>query len=134
MAVHAATIASQEKGDIIGPMSQSFVRRWAAVLLLGVLGSGFALPGLDEALYHRLPGNERSDRAHVDGAGGCDSHAEHCIAGPTLYAPRLAASPSPTLHAPTAVADRAPAILTSDLRTSDLRTPQQPRAPPIDLT
>ena len=103
-------------------------------MLVGVLGSGFALPGLDEVLYHRLPGTVRADLAHVDRAGGCDSHAEHCIAGPTLYAPRLAASPSPTLPAPTAVADRALAILTSDPRSSDLHTPQQPRAPPTDLT
>ena len=115
-------------------MSQGFVRRYAAVLLLGVLGSGFALPGLDELLYHRLPGNARADLAHIDRAGGCDSHAEHCIAEPTLYAPRIAASASPVLPAPTAVADRAPAVLTSDLRSSDLHTPQQPRAPPTDLT
>ena len=120
--------------SIIGLMSQAFVRRWVAVLLLGVLGSGFALPGLDEVLYHRLPGNAHADLAHVDRAGGCDSHAEHCIAGPTLYAPRLAASASPKLPAPTAVADRAPAILKSDPRSSDLHTLQQPRAPPTDLT
>ena len=108
-----------------------FVRRGTAVLLLGVLGSGFALPGLDELLYHRVPTNVRADLAHVDRAGGCDSHAEHCIAGPTLYAPRLAASPNPTLPASIAVADRAPAFLTSDLRSLDLHTPQQPRAPPL---
>ena len=116
------------------PMSRAFVRRWAAVLLLGVLGSGFALPGLDELLYHRMPANERANLAHIDRAGGCDSHAEHCIAGPTLYAPRLAASPNPVLPAPTAVADHAPAALTSDPRRSDLHSPQQPRAPPTDLT
>ena len=112
-------------------MSQKSVRRLAAGLLLGVLGSGFALPGLDELLYHRLPANVRADLAHVDGAGGCDSHAEHCIAGPTLCAPRLAASPSPVLPAPAAVADRTPALITSDVRSSDLHTPQQPRAPPL---
>jgi hypothetical protein len=103
------------------------------VLLLGVLGSGFALPGLDELLYHRVPASARADLAHVDRAGGCESHAEHCIAGPTLYAPRLAAPDSPGLPAPTAVADRAVAIPTSDPRSPDLHTPQQPRAPPTDL-
>ena len=116
------------------PMSQAFVRRWAAALLLGALGSGFALPGLDELVYHRVPPIVRTDAVHVDRAGGCDSHAEHCIAGPTLYAPRLAASRSPALPAHTAVADRAPATLTSDPRGSDLHTPQQPRAPPLPLT
>ena len=115
-------------------MSHGLVRRWAAVLLLGVLGSGFALPGLDELLYHRMPANVRADLAHVDRAGGCDSHAEHCIAGPTLYAPRLAPSSNPVLPAPTAVADRAPVGITSDPRSSDLHTLQQPRAPPADLT
>jgi hypothetical protein len=115
-------------------MPQSFVRRWGAVLLLGVLGSGFALPGLDELLYHGVPARVGADLAHVDRPGGCDTHAEHCIAGPTLCAPRLAAPASPALPAPTAVADRAIAILSSDPRSPDLHTPQQPRAPPTDLT
>jgi hypothetical protein len=74
-------------------MSHRLVQRCAAILLLGVLGSGFALPGLDELLYHRLPANVQVDLAHVDQAGGCGSHAEHCIAAPTLYGPRLVASP-----------------------------------------
>jgi hypothetical protein len=116
------------------PMSQGLVRRCAAALLLAVLGSGFALPGLDEWLYHRVPANVRTDLAHVDQAEGCDSHAEHCIAGPTLYAPRLAAPASPGLPAPTVVADRAIATLTSDPRSPDLHSPQQPRAPPTHLT
>jgi hypothetical protein len=111
-------------------MQQRFVRRCAAAWLLGVLGSGFALPGLDELLYHRAPASAHADLNHVERAGGCDSHAEHCIAGPTLYAPRLAASPCPTLPAHTAGVERAPATLRSDLRSSDRKTPQQPRAPP----
>jgi len=118
----------------MNPMSQAFVRRYAAVLLLGVLGSGFALPGLDELLYHRLPTSMRADLAHIDRAGGCDSHAEHCIAGPTLCAPRLATPANPALPASTAVADRVVAILTSGPRSPDLHNPQQPRAPPTDLT
>ena len=61
-------------------MSHRVVRHCAAVLLLGVLGSGFALPGLDELLYHRAPATERADIAHVDQPGGCESHTEHCIA------------------------------------------------------
>ena len=120
-------------GWYYAPVSRGFVLRAVAALLLGVLGGGFALVGLDELLYHRLPGNARANLAHVDRAGGCDSHAEHCIAETTLYAPRLAASLSPALPAPTAVADRAPAALTSNPRSSDLHTPQQPRAPPTDL-
>jgi hypothetical protein len=111
-------------------MLQGFVRRFAAVLLLVVLGSGFALPGLDELLYHRAPATERVDLAHVDQPGGCESHAEHCIAAAMVYAPRVVASSSPTLPTHTAVADRAPAILTSHPRSSDRQTPQQPRAPP----
>jgi len=118
----------------MGPMPNGSVRRCAAVLLLGVLGSGFALPGLDELLYHRVPATVRADLAHVDRAGGCDSHAEHCIAGPTLYAPRLAGSPSPVLPVCITVAEVAPATWTTDLRTSNRHTPQQPRAPPTDLT
>jgi hypothetical protein len=98
--------------------------------MLGVLGSGFALPGLDELLYHRLAANVRTDLAHVDQPGGCESHAEHCIAAPRVYAPRLAASLSHVLPTHTTDADRAPAICTSDPRSSDRQTPQQPRAPP----
>ena len=110
-------------------MSHSVVRRFAAAVLLGVLGSGFALPGLDELLYHRATGVP-TQVAHVDQPGGCDSHAEHCIAAPMVYAPRLAASSDPRLPAHAAGADRAPAVLTSELRSSDRQTPQQPRAPP----
>ena len=115
-------------------MSHALVRRGAAVLLFGVLGSGFAVPGLDELLYHRLPATERTDLVHVDQAGGCDSHTEHCIAGPTLCVPRFAAPSSPALPAPTPVADRTPALLASVPRSSDRHTQQQPRAPPTDLT
>src|ERR1700694_5575757 len=89
-------------------MSHALVRRGAAVLLFGVLGSGFAFPRLDELLYHRLPATERTDLVHVDQAGGCDSHTEHCIAGPTLCAPPFAAPSSTTLPAPTTVAARLP--------------------------
>lgn len=111
-------------------MSHRVVRRFGAVLMLGVLGSGFALPGLDELLYHTVRGSVPADLAHVDQPGGCDSHAEHCVAAPLPCAPRLAASPSAALRAHTAVADRAAAIPTSDPRSSDRQSPQQPRAPP----
>jgi hypothetical protein len=111
-------------------MPQACVRRCAAVALLVVLGGGFALPGLDELLYHRLPARAGSNVAHIDQPGGCDSHAEHCVAAPLAYAPRLAASPSPAVPMHAADAQRGPAILTSDPRSTDRQTPQQPRAPP----
>jgi hypothetical protein len=111
-------------------MSHKGIRRFAAVLLLGVLGSGFALPGLDELLYHAVRASVRADLAHIDRPGGCESHAEHCIAAPMVYAPRLTAAASLGLPIHNAFGERACPSRTSDPRSSDRHTPQQPRAPP----
>jgi len=111
------------------------LRRLLSVLLLAVfLGGGTTLPGPDALLYHwGEPGAEQT-RPHVESAGGCSSHVEHCTLG------RTAAGDGASL--PTALPVRAhqndralaqprpaPAPLTGPRGTLP-----QPRAPPVPLS
>jgi hypothetical protein len=115
-------------------MSRVRVRRWAALLLFACLGTEFGLPGLDAWLYHREPTTGLLAPIHVDAPGGCDSHAERCIAAATVGAPRLTMSaPPPPLPRLAPIAGTPPA-LASRPRKSDLHTLQQPRAPPTHLS
>lgn len=61
--------------------------RWIqarAVLLLAVfLTAGSSLPSLDGLLYHSGHEAVARSQAHVEPAGGCFNHAEHCTLGRT---------------------------------------------------
>src|SRR4026208_993755 len=57
--------------------------RAKALLLLAVfLSAGTSLPSLDALVYHGGPHLERS-QPHVEPAGGCLSHSDHCSLGRT---------------------------------------------------
>ncbi len=58
--------------------------RLRALLLLALfLGAGSSLPSLDAVLYH-MHGTERfAGDTHLDPAGGCGGHADHCTLGRT---------------------------------------------------
>lgn len=57
-------------------------RRLASLWLLVVfLGAGTTLPGPDALLYHWDTAGDL--RSHIEPAGGCASHAEHCTLGRT---------------------------------------------------
>ncbi len=56
--------------------------RSVALLLLAVfLGAGSSLPSLDALLFHWHAGAQTVERPHIEPAGGCSSHAEHCTLG-----------------------------------------------------
>jgi hypothetical protein len=56
------------------------VRAW--LLLALFLGAGTSLPSLDALLYHQHP-DPMAGRVHVEPAGGCTAHSDHCSLGRT---------------------------------------------------
>jgi hypothetical protein len=66
------------------PARRSHLLRARALLLLAVfLSAGTSLPSLDALVYHHgAPELERS-QSHVEPAGGCLSHSDHCSLGRT---------------------------------------------------
>lgn len=116
-------------------------RRWArhhhslqakAILLLAVfLSAGSSLPGLDALVYHSGAGEVSRSQAHVEPAGGCLNHAEHCTLGraaPGSGAARAAAG-APQVALLCTPTPR-PFVTQAGSGTHRL-TLAQPRAPPI---
>ncbi|HEV2083823.1 MAG TPA: hypothetical protein VGR09_01960 [Gemmatimonadales bacterium] len=107
-------------------------RLHAVALLTLFVGSGTALPALDELLYHM--GRDSSPPAgvaHFDAPGGCGAHSEHCV---------LVASASVRQHAANAQHLLRTEVVTTDyvvfhpvvsLRTIDRSLLQPSRAPPV---
>jgi hypothetical protein len=64
-------------------LRQSHFRPLKAFLLLAVfLSAGTSLPSLDAVVYHSATNLDRS-QSHVESAGGCLSHSDHCTLGRT---------------------------------------------------
>ena len=73
-------------------------RRLVALFLLSVfLGAGTTLPDPDALLYHWVGGSD-SARPHVEPAGGCGGHLEHCTLGRTATGAGAALAQSPALR------------------------------------
>ncbi|MBA3760804.1 MAG: hypothetical protein H0X07_09730 [Gemmatimonadales bacterium] len=65
-------------------LRQSRFRRVKAFLLLAVfLSAGTSLPSLDAAVYHHGAAAVARSQSHVEPAGGCLSHSDHCGLGRT---------------------------------------------------
>jgi hypothetical protein len=105
--------------------------RLRALLLLALfLSAGTSLPSLDALFFHLHP-DPAAGRIHIEPAGGCTAHAEHCTLGrapagsravtPLVIVIRFTADVRPALGP--ASADRAPAA-------GPLLLPL-PRAPPV---
>jgi hypothetical protein len=107
------------------------VRAW--LLLALFLGAGTSLPSLDALLFHLHP-DPLASRVHVEPAGGCTAHAEHCTLGRTPPGSRavaslaFAAELAPDIW-PTPV--RLPTAPALDARVASL---PRPRAPPAPLS
>jgi hypothetical protein len=59
---------------------RSKLKAW--LLLAVFFGAGTSLPGLDALLFHWHVADQHA-AAHVEPAGGCSAHAEHCTLGRT---------------------------------------------------
>src|SRR5437773_2003487 len=64
-------------------------RAW--LLLALFLGAGTSLPSADALLHHLHP-DPFAGRVHVEPAGGCAAHSDHCTLGRTPPGSRAVAS------------------------------------------
>jgi hypothetical protein len=74
--------------SILQPMYRSVparlwhLRRAKAFLMLAVfLSAGTSLPGLDALLFHHGATELDRSQSHIEPAGGCLSHSDHCTLG-----------------------------------------------------
>jgi len=64
------------------PAGRSRLRPAKAFLLLAVfLSAGTSLPSLDALVYHQSATELDRSQSHVEPAGGCLSHTDHCSLG-----------------------------------------------------
>ena len=108
--------------------------RWIqarAFLLLAVfLTAGSSLPSLDALIYHSGSGEIAKSQPHIEPAGGCFNHAEHCTLGRT--APGSGAV-GVSANTPQIASDGAPAprpLVSQASRDTYRFSVAQPRAPP----
>jgi hypothetical protein len=74
---------------------RSLLRQARASLLLAVfLSAGTSLPGLDALVYHHSATEADRSQSHVEPAGGCLDHGQHCTLGRTAGGSGTAPTPS----------------------------------------
>jgi hypothetical protein len=71
-------------------MPARLIRAKASLLLAVFLSAGTSLPSLDSLLFHQGAGAAQRSQIHVEPAGGCLDHAEHCVLGRTATSGALA--------------------------------------------
>jgi hypothetical protein len=110
-------------------MPARLIRAKASLLLAVFLSAGTSLPSLDAVVYHHQGADAQRWLTHVEPAGGCLDHAEHCVLGRTATSGALA-----TLAVEIKVEPASPSRLGPQptyLGRSSLRGGlHQPRAPP----
>ncbi len=106
------------------------IRLKAAFLLAVFLAAGTSLPSLDALAYHgESEGSERS-RTHVEPAGGCLSHADHCALGRTATGSGAGLPLTGTARIAAASQPASPLLPVYPLTSTDRRGNPQSRAPP----
>lgn len=75
-------------------MSTRLIRAKALLLLLVFLAAGTSLPSLDSLLFHQDADHPSRSLTHVEPAGGCLDHAEHCVLGRTATVASSVATPT----------------------------------------
>ncbi|HEX7336135.1 MAG TPA: hypothetical protein VF252_02910 [Gemmatimonadales bacterium] len=74
-------------------MPSRLIRVKSLLLLLVFLAAGTSLPSLDSLLFHGEAGASQRGRIHLEPAGGCLDHAEHCVLGRTATGAGAIATP-----------------------------------------
>jgi hypothetical protein len=105
----------------------------ASLLLAVFLVAGTSFPSLDAVLYHSQGPDAQRWQTHVEVAGDCLDHSEHCALGRTAPGSSAVAEPDGPIHTqligrPTSL--RLPAQPHIE---ADRRIAPQPRAPPAPL-
>lgn len=115
----------------ISPL-RSHLRQATAFLLLAVfLSAGTSLPSLDALVYHHSTTELDRSQSHVEPAGGCLAHSDHCslgrsASGSGAVAPLSGVTRLEPVSSPTHLCARQvqPAC-------ADRSAIPQPRAPPL---
>jgi hypothetical protein len=106
--------------------------RAKAFLLLAVfLSAGTSLPSLDALVYHHGTTQLERSQPHVEPAGGCLSHSDHCSLGRGATGSGAVATLSGPVHlepVPGPTQPCAPCVLPT---VADRTGVPQPRAPPV---
>jgi hypothetical protein len=107
-------------------------RRARAWLLLTLfLGAGTSLPSPDALLFHWRV-DPTAGRIHVEPAGGCTAHGDHCTLGRTPPGSRAAA---PLAIVVRSIPDHRQSLRRlppAPVHAARVASPSLPRAPPID--
>lgn len=116
-----------------GPARRLYLFRVKASFLLAVfLSAGTSLPSLDGLLFHQNRGEPGRAQTHIEPAGGCLDHAQHCVLGRT--ATGSGANLTPTTEATVAPASRpALPVAAQSLLSADPTGLPNSRAPPVLL-
>ena len=107
--------------------------RAKAFLLLAVfLSAGTSLPGPDALLYHGGAAELDRSSSHIEPAGGCLDHAEHCVLGRTATGAGADVPPITVVRAELASRPIQP-ITAQPLFSADPTGIPNSRAPPVLL-
>ncbi|MBA3498232.1 MAG: hypothetical protein H0T86_14110 [Gemmatimonadales bacterium] len=115
------------------PTARTGQRLSAALLLILFLGAGTSLPSLDALLYHARDGGQTA-RTHVEPAGPCASHAQHCTLGQTAPGSGAALVAAAALRLESAPPLPAPLAPVVPAAAAEISREARPRAPPAALS
>jgi hypothetical protein len=106
------------------------VKAKSSLLLTVFLSAGTSLPGLDGLLFHLHAGEHQRAQIHVEPAGGCLDHAEHCVLGRTATGAGAVATPLTEVRVEPASRSALKPLPAQPGRSRTRGVIPQPRAPP----
>jgi hypothetical protein len=106
--------------------------RAKALFLLAIfLSAGSSLPGLDALVYHDGATELDRSQSHVEPAGGCLSHSDHCSLGRSASGSGAVATPSSATRLEPVSTPPHPCVGRLQPACTDRSAIPQPRAPPF---
>ena len=114
------------------PARPSHLLRAKAFLLLTIfLSAGTSLPSLDSLVYHHSAAELDRSQTHVEPAGGCLSHSDHCSLGRSASGSGAVGTPSSVTRLDPVPSPFRPCARRVQPTRADRSTIPQPRAPPF---
>jgi hypothetical protein len=114
------------------PARRWYLRQAKASLLLAVfLSAGTSLPSLDALVYHHGAAVLERSQSHVEPAGGCLSHSDHCSLGRSASGSGAVATLSSVTRLEPVSSPSRPSAPRIQPTCADRSAIPQPRAPPF---
>jgi len=114
------------------PARRSCLLRAKAFLLLAVfLSAGTSLPSLDALVYHHSGIELERSQSHVEPAGGCLNHADHCSLGRSASGSGAVGTLSGVTRPESVSSSPRPCARRVQPTCADRSAIPQPRAPPF---